>query len=80
MPRKRISWTELKSELDSHMTQADKQWCLEEAIDLAKEAAAGGAANLPQLLAELYEKLKELGADAWSDEPRKPDVKNEEPV
>jgi hypothetical protein len=67
MPRKRISWTDLQKELDSPITQADKQWCLEEAIDLTKEAAAGGAKDLPQLLQDLYEKLKELGKDAWSD-------------
>lgn len=78
MPRKRISWTELKGELGGPMTEADKQWCLEEAIDITKEAAAGGAGDLPQLLAALYAKLKELGADAWTDGPRAPHEADEE--
>jgi|GEM_PF-6027482 len=47
------------------LKRADRQWCLEEAIDITKEAASGGAQDLPALLDALYAKLKELGEDAW---------------
>ena len=79
MQRKRISWTEVEREINGTMTTSDKQWCLEEAIDIVKEAAAGGAKDLPSLLEEVYEKLKELGADAFGDTaPRESDEESDE--
>lgn len=67
MQRRRISWTEVERELNGTMTASDKQWCLEEAIDIVKEAASSGATDLPALLESVYEKLKELGADAFGE-------------
>ena len=50
------------------MKQADKQWCLEKAIEITKEQARGGSTvDIALTLKELYEKLKELGEDAWAD-------------
>lgn len=64
--------------MNASLDASDKQWCLEEAIDIVKEAARGGAHDLPALLQSLYEKLRELGEDAWAEEPRRTRKQNEE--
>lgn len=69
MQRKKITWNELAEgfEGDAHGA-ADKQWCLEEAIDIVKQRASSNVdTDLVVLLEMLYEKIKELGEDAWID-------------
>ncbi len=50
------------------MKQADKQWCLEKAIEIIKEKCKGGDKfAIANELEEVYKKLKELGANVWTD-------------
>jgi len=49
------------------INMADKQWCLNMAIEIAKEHARGGAERSPSIVLEnVYTKLKELEEDAAS--------------
>lgn len=43
------------------MDSADKQWCLEKAVEIIKEKARGGDKfSAPDELERIYNKLKEL--------------------
>ena len=62
---RRIPFEKLEQSFDGtghSLKQGDRQWCLEEAIDIVKDAARGGAT---ELLEQVYAKLKDLGEDAW---------------
>ena len=70
MQRKKISWNELAEGFEEGTGgPADRQWCLEEAIDIVKQRAGSGADDdLAELLEAMYEKLKELAEDAGGNE------------
>ena len=53
------------------MKQADKQWCLEKAIDIIMKKAEGGAVfETASELEQVYKKLLELGASIWVSESK----------
>lgn len=53
------------------MKQADKQWCLEKAIEIVMKKAEGGVVfETASELEQVYKKLLELGADIWTVESK----------